>query len=92
MNSQANRAELIRAAAERGDFLTDAMAGGLLLYASMPLDLQASVMTVARCLHAEFEDLGQAGSVGAAVLLRTSDFQLFNQISTTGADEVATAS
>jgi hypothetical protein len=91
-NSQANRAELVQAAVERGESLTEAMAGGLLIYASMPLDLQASVMTVARHLHATYEDMGQAGSIGAAVLLRTSDFQLFKQLSATSDDEAAAAS
>ncbi len=92
-DSQSNRDTLVQVAESQFEYLSSGRAGGAFLYESMPLDIQASVLIFARSIYVNFEDLDLAASVGAAVLVRTSDLRLFNRIATMGrADEVVTTS
>ncbi len=87
MNTKVNRTAMIRAAADEGDVLTESLAGGLLLYEAMPMNIKGEVIDAARCLQMRDDDLSQICSVATAVLLRTSNnFQLFKELSKTGAE------
>ena len=86
MNTQVNRTLMISAAADEGDVMTESMAGGMLLYMAMPMDIQAEVMDAARTLQMKDQELSESCSVATAVLLRTSNFQLFKELAKTGAE------
>ena len=80
-NTENTRASIIREAARRGEHMTHAIAGGLILFNNMPAGPeQNAVADVAARLRATYPDMQLHGSLGAAHLIRTSDKQLFDSL------------
>jgi hypothetical protein len=82
-NSAANRRALVECAHANGDLSMNlSVAGGLLLFSSLPEANKIQCQIVARQLIATYrnEGMSEPTALGAAVLVRTSNRSLFDEM------------
>ncbi len=80
-NTAEQREDIIEEARSRGEPMTHATAGGLILFLNMPAGPEKeAVAHVAARLRASYPDLSFMPSLGGAHLLRTSNKKLFDEL------------